>query len=73
MSTFSANGILNYITTLKETNRGLALSVMNQLLDQGLSDNELDQIRKSIAEKVDGQFDYVLYRDYESSDESFSD
>ena len=73
MTTFTANGILNYIETLKESNIGLLLSVMNQTLEHGLSDMQLEQVRRSIAEKVDGQFDYILFRDYESGDESFSD
>ena len=73
MSKFSANGILNYVTTLKSTNRGLVLSVMNQEREHGLDDAEVQKIRRCVVEKVDGQFDYVLYRDFESDDESDSD
>ena len=42
-------------------------------LEHDLSEYEKSVIRESLAQKVDGQFDYVLYRDSESASESFSD
>lgn len=73
LSTFKADGILNYISTLGNGNQGLLLSVMNQTLEHALTDKDLARVRRSLAEKVDGQFEYVLFRDYESTNESFSD
>lgn len=73
LSSFKADGILNYISTLGKGNQGLLLSVMNQTLEHALSDKDLARVRLSLAERVDGQFEYVLFRDYESTDESFSD
>lgn len=73
LSTFTASGILNYISTLRDTNQGFLLSVMNQIPDHNLSDDEQTLVRQSITAQVDGQFDYVLFRDVESEDESLSD
>jgi hypothetical protein len=73
LSAFTADGILNYIASLKDTNRGIQLSVMNQSLNQNISDDNLALIRESIGAQVDGQFDYVLFREYDSDSESFSD
>lgn len=41
--------------------------------ENALTDHEQVLIRDSIAAKVNGQFDYVLYRDADSASESFSD
>lgn len=73
LSTFTAGGILKYISTLGPKNHKIQLSVMNQHFSDNISDQALLQIRQAIADKVDGQFFYVTFRDSESEDEFFSD
>lgn len=73
ISSFSAGGILDYISTLQPTNQGMVLSVMNQSVDYDLSDNERSTIQESIADKVDGRFEFVLFREGDSELESDSD
>lgn len=73
LSTFTANGIMNYISTLDNSRQGFLLSVMNQGLEHNLSEGDLALIRQSLKTQVDGQLDFVLFRDYDSTDESFSD
>lgn len=70
-SKFSAEGIVEYIFTLQ--NRGFQLQILNQNFRYNLSEDELALVRQSIIAQVDGQLYYVLYRDQESEDESFSD
>jgi hypothetical protein len=73
MTSFSFDGILAYISSLKESNRGLMLSIMSQKAENPLSVQEESVIRQSIAEKVDGKFDFTLFREVDSESESFSD
>jgi len=74
LSSFSFDGILAFIDSLREdVNQGLLLSIMNQDANYGLTEQEQVIIRESIVAKVDGQFDYVLFRDAESDSEDFSD
>jgi hypothetical protein len=68
VSSFSLDGLLDYISTLQESNQGLLLSVMNQNRDHNLSDPELEIIRESISAKVDGKFDFVLFREGQESE-----
>jgi hypothetical protein len=73
MTSFSFDGILAYISILKPTNEGLLLSVMSQKAENPLDDYEESVIRQSIADKVDGKFDFTLFREADSESESFSD
>jgi hypothetical protein len=73
MSSFSFDGILAYISILKDSNQGLILSIMSQKVENPLTEYEESVIRQSIAEKVDGKFDFMLYREVDSESESFSD
>ena len=68
VSTFTLDGLLNYISTLRESNQGLLLSVMNQSVDDDLSEIELEIVRESISTKVDGKFDFVLFREGQESE-----
>ncbi len=73
MTSFSLDGILAYISILKDTNQGLLLSVMSQKAENPLSEYEESIIRRHIADKVDGKFEFTLYRENSSESESFSD
>jgi hypothetical protein len=73
VTSFSFEGILAYISILKDTNRGLLLSVMSQKAENPLSDYEETVIRQSIADKVNGKFDFTLFREVDSESEAFSD
>lgn len=73
MSSFSYEGILGFIGSLKDTNQGLLLSIMNQTSDHTLTAKQEATIRKELATKVDGVLDFTLFREADSESESFSD
>lgn len=72
LTSFTSDGILAYISTLRESNQGLQLSIMNQRTEDPLTEQEQGIIREAIASKVNGKFDFMLYREPESEDESGS-
>lgn len=72
VSSFTLDGILAFISTLKETNSGLSMMIMNQMAAHGLSGDEQDIIKKSIDAKVNGTFDYVLWKDPDDDSDSES-
>jgi hypothetical protein len=73
VTSFTFDGIVNYISTLQPTNIGLQLSVMCADTSSELTSYHLRAIRDAIAEKVDGRFDFEMHRDVESSFGSDSD
>lgn len=73
ITAFTFDGILNYISMLQPTNQGLVLSVMCQGLDFDLSDYHKTVIQDSIEAKVDGRFEFVLFRESDSEYDSASD
>jgi hypothetical protein len=73
MSSFSYQGILGFIEGLKDTNQNLMLSIMNQTSDATLTERQQNTIKKELAAKVDGTFDFTLFREADSESESFSD
>jgi hypothetical protein len=64
---------MNYILKLSPTNTGLQLFVMCADVGSDLNPDQIAAIRDAIAEKVDGRFDFVLYREAESDFMSDSD
>ena len=70
VTSFSVNGILGYISTLQPTNQGLNLLVSSQNAAYDLSDKDKGIIQESIREKVDGRFEFVLFREAESDVDS---
>jgi hypothetical protein len=72
-TTFSFGGLLSYISTLQPTNQGLVLSVLSQRLDWNLSAHHRGILQDKIAEKVDGRFEFVLFRDSDGEYDSASD
>jgi len=73
VTSFSFDGILAYISTLKDTNRGITLSIMSQKPENALTERQESALRQDIADKVDGKFDFTLFREPDSESESFSD
>jgi hypothetical protein len=73
LTRFTFQGILTYISCLSRTNEGLLLSVMSQMQEFDLSQSEQAIIRKSIAEKVNGKFEFVLYREAEDDSDDSND
>lgn len=49
------------------------LSIMNQTAQCGLSYEEESAVRRTIAEKVGGTFEFTLFREADSESELFSD
>jgi len=62
-SSFSFDGILAYISSLHDTNQGLQLSILNQKTEDALTDQEQQIIKDAIVAKVNGKFDFMLYKD----------
>jgi len=73
VTSFSFDGLLSYISSLQETNQGLLLSVMCQNGEYDLTEGEKHAIQESITAKVDGKFEFVLFREAESEFDSTSD
>lgn len=73
MTKFSFHGILKYISGLSPSNAGLLLQVLSQDADSSLSASQQQKIRQAMTEKVDGGFDFMLYREGEEEFDSDSD
>ncbi|QSZ35821.1 hypothetical protein DSL72_006943 [Monilinia vaccinii-corymbosi] len=74
ISSFTLDGLLAYVSTLRDTNQGLVFSVMSQNPDQDLALLEQQLIREGMIAKVDGKFDFALLREVaESEFDSASD
>jgi hypothetical protein len=73
VTSFTYDGIMFYISTLQPSNAGLQLSIMCADANSDLAPHEIANIRDALAAKVDGRFDFVMYREAESDYESDSD
>jgi hypothetical protein len=73
VTSFTYDGIMSYILTLQPTNAGLQLSVMCADVNSNLALHEISNIKDALAAKVDGKFDFVLYREAESDFSTDSD
>ena len=62
ISSFTKDGIIDFIDQLGPDNKGLTLSVYNAEPDKALSVEEQDLLRDLIAVKVEGRFEYQLSR-----------
>lgn len=62
MTSFSADGILQFISMLGHGNKGLVLAIMNADVDSNLTDVEQALIRETLSTKVDGRWDFALFR-----------
>ena len=59
---FTSNGIMDFILNLGPGNSGLQLNVAMQDVDYNLTDEEQSMIRETMTSKVDGRFDFMLFR-----------
>lgn len=73
MTTFTFDGIMEYLSNLRQTNYGLNLYVMNASSEGRLSHDEQEIIKETIEKKVNGRFSFVQYRETESDSDSESD
>ena len=73
LSSFTLDGILAFISTLQDTNHGLLLAVMNQTPVHAFTETEQGIIRQAIEAKVNGTFEFVLFREEDSASEDISD
>ena len=62
ITSFTTNGIMEFIDKLGESNNGLSFAVDNADPDTGISAEEQDLLRELIQAKVDGRFEYQLLR-----------
>jgi len=68
LTKFSAQDIVDFVSLLDaQTQRGFNLSLMAGDMDYDLSDEEQTFIRDLLKEKLDGRFDFVLWREAELS------
>lgn len=63
MTSFTFDGILRYISDLQPSNAGLEVSIMSASMASKLSPEEESVIRSALADKVDGKFQFVMFRD----------
>ncbi|KAI9820264.1 MAG: hypothetical protein M1827_005886 [Pycnora praestabilis] len=68
MTGFTMNGLLNYISSLGQGNKGLTISVLNADTESNLDEHELGLVRETLASKVEGRFDFVPMGDPDQSD-----
>ena len=69
LTQFRADHVLDFVSRLdRETQRGFNFSLMAAEVEYDLTDEEQSLIRDVIRDKVDGKFDFVLWRDAEPSD-----
>lgn len=62
ITNFTETGILDFIENLSESNRGMLLSVDNADGDNAMSDASQNLIREVMMTKLDGRFEYQLFR-----------
>jgi hypothetical protein len=62
LTSFTVDGVLGYISTLQPTNQGLVLSLWKQNGESDFSENDKSIIQESIADKVEGRFEFELFR-----------
>ncbi|KAL2067973.1 hypothetical protein VTL71DRAFT_16071 [Oculimacula yallundae] len=73
VTSFSFGAMLEYVTTLQGTNKGLLLSVMNQKAENPITERQEKTIRQSIEARVDGKFEFTLFREPDSESDTPSD
>ena len=69
LTKFSSDEIVNFISELDErTQKGFNLSLMASDAEHDLSEEEQNFIREMLKTKLDGRFDFVLWREADPSD-----
>jgi hypothetical protein len=62
LSSFTAPGILDFVSQLGLSNQGFSLSILNALTETSIPEEAQVVIRDSLAHNVNGSFDYELAR-----------
>jgi hypothetical protein len=62
MTSFTMDGILEFVRRLRPGNCGFYLSIMNAETDSNLSEAEQGLIREMLALTLDGKFEFTLMR-----------
>lgn len=73
ISTFTFEGLMDFVDRLGPGNRGIEFMVSSAAQDSKLSDEEVMAINQRFAAKVSGKLDYVPYRDPNEFDMDESD
>jgi hypothetical protein len=69
LTKFSSQEIIDFISQLDvQTQRGFNLSLMASDVEHDLSEEEQNFIREMLKTRLDGRFDFVLWREAEPSD-----
>jgi hypothetical protein len=69
LTKFSSQEIIDFISELDvQTQRGFNLSLMASDVEHDLSEEEQNFIREMLKTRLDGRFDFVLWREAEPSD-----
>ncbi|MCJ1384158.1 hypothetical protein MMC17_007274 [Xylographa soralifera] len=72
-SSFTTDGLLEYISGLGEGNWGLFLAVMMADPESALTEEEQYIVQEALTMKVEGRFDYTLARDPDAEEYNESD
>ena len=59
---FTSNGIMDFTLNLGPGNQGLLLNIAMQDVEFPLTDEEQSMVRETMTSKVDGRFDFMLFR-----------
>ena len=59
---FTSDGIMDFILNLGPGNNGLLLNIAMQDVDYNLTDEEQSMIRENLTSKLNGRFDFMLFR-----------
>ncbi|KAL9094694.1 MAG: hypothetical protein Q9165_002964 [Trypethelium subeluteriae] len=69
LTQFTRDGLMGFVERLRRPgNEGIVVMVDNADLEGRLSEEEQAEVREAILEKVDGRFEYTLYRDPDLSE-----
>ncbi|ELR06417.1 hypothetical protein VC83_05326 [Pseudogymnoascus destructans] len=73
MTAFTFDGIMKYLSNLRQSNYGIHLYIMNATAESRLSPHEQTIIKQTLEKRVNGRFSFVQYREVESDFDSESD
>lgn len=62
LSRFTFKGIVNFIDRLGPGNTGIVISVESADSDYAITDQEVEDLRKMVQDKLDGRFEYQFFR-----------
>lgn len=62
LTSFTVNGLLDFINTLGSGNQGLSITIDRADVDSAMTEKEQSLVREALAAKVQGRFEYQLLR-----------